>query len=447
MLHHTDFDTPLNALRSASHWYVAYSGGVDSSVLLHLLRDWRDANPGAPDISAIHINHGLQAAADDWQRHCAAQCRALRVAFIPHAVQVGQRSSQEAAAREARYRVFEEQLPPGAVLFMGHHLDDQVETFFLRLLRGAGVEGLAAMPRQRPLGAGQLVRPLLEYQRDEIERYAACHGLSFITDPSNSDSTLDRNFLRAQLLPLLATRWPAYRQSVTRAIGHMAAAADMVATEVGVVETIHNAMGDPGIALEVLVTSAPEMAAAQLRAWARAHGCQPPDYTVLAEFLRQLRASSTGAPRLHCGSYVLQRYRDGVYLLPQAAAPAASEVFELALGECLEVAGVGVVSLQSAAADGLCLAPGERLLVGWRQRGESCRLPGRSGSRSLKDLMQEWGVPPWWRDRVPLLSLEGELLAIGDLACCESSRFRAAARDGEQLWRPVWERPSGAQSH
>ncbi len=108
--------------------------------------------------------------------------------------------------------------------------------------------------------------------------------------------------------------------------------------------------------------------------------------------------------------------------------------------------GVGIVSLQRAAGEGLWLAPGEQLTISWRQGGERCRLPGRIGSRSLKTLLQEWDVPPWWRDRVPLLYLGGELLAVGELACCESSRWRAVAKEGEQLWNLRWERRAGAGS-
>ena len=160
-------------------------------------------------------------------------CRSLQLQLNTCAVDVRADGSGEAAARTARYRAFQEQLPTGAVLFLGHHLDDQVETFFLRLLRGAGVEGLAAMPRRRTLGEGLLVRPLLDCGRSEIEHYAARHGLEYVEDPSNSNTVMDRNFLRAKLLPLLASRWPSYRQTVARASAHMAAAASVLDRSTG----------------------------------------------------------------------------------------------------------------------------------------------------------------------------------------------------------------------
>jgi tRNA(Ile)-lysidine synthase len=446
LLAHTAFDQPLTALLAAPHWYVAFSGGLDSTVLLHLLHRWRADHPNAPALTAIHVNHGLQAAAGDWQRRCEAQCRELQLRCVVRVVEVQAGASPEAAARDARYRAFEQELPPGAVLFMAHHLDDQIETFFLRLLRGAGVDGLAGMPRQRPLGAGQLVRPLLDCPRTELENYAAEHGLTFVEDPSNHNTAMDRNFLRADVLPVLASRWPAYRQSVARAMGLVAAAAESLAASVGAPDTVHSVMGDPGLHVSELLEPAQDVAAARLRAWLGAQRRRLPDHAALMEFLRQLRVAAVdGGPRLDCGEYALRRFRDGVYLEAPVAAPDSREL-QLLPGERLAVPGVGTVGVQQGDNGTLALLPGEQLTVRWRKGGERCRLPGRDGTRSLKTLLQEWQVPPWWRDRVPLLYLGDELLAIGDLAHCESSRWRTAVQPGELLWYLYWERPLRARS-
>jgi len=447
LLNHTHLDSQLNELLTAPGWYVGFSGGVDSTVLLHLLHRWCAANPGSPTLRALHINHGLQAAAGDWQRHCESVCRSLQLQLNTCAVDVHADGSGEAAARTARYRAFQEQLPPGAVLFLGHSLDDQVETFFLRLLRGAGVEGLTAMPRRRTLGEGLLVRPLLDYGRSEIEHYAAHYGLEFVQDPSNSNTLMDRNFLRAKLLPLLSTRWPGYRQTVVRASAHMAAASRALTEQLGVPETVRSVMGDPGLVLSQLHKEPGEVVATRLRAWLRARGCQAPDHAALAEFVRQLRVADIDTnPRLVFGSCCLQRFRDAVYLITNIIAPPPAAPLDLAPGTGCAVPGVGTVSLQRAAGDGLRLTPGDRLTISWRQGGERCHLPGRGGSRSLKKLLQQWDVPPWWRDRVPLLYLEGELLAVGGLAYSASSRWRAAAQEDEQLWSLSWERPVSARS-
>jgi tRNA(Ile)-lysidine synthase len=421
---------------------VGYSGGVDSTVLLHLLQRWCKANAGAPPLTAIHVNHAMQSAADDWQVHCEWVCKFLQVPMIARAVVVHPApGGSEAAAREARYRVFEEQLQCGDALFLGHHLDDQVETFLLRLMRGAGVQGLAAMPARRALGEGMLVRPLLQIKRSQLQEYAGHHGLECVQDPSNSNTAMDRNFLRADLLPTLASRWPGYRRTIARASGHMAAAVTVLREALPTPATAHSAMGDPGIALDELTLAPAYAAAVKLRSWLQVAGYQAPDQAALDEFLRQLRVAAPDAkPRLECSAFTLQRYRDAVYLLPDDHEACCTDSFSLATGEIYDVPGVGRVSLEPAATDGLVLAPGERLTVAWRQGGERCKPLGRAGSSSLKKLLQEWDVPPWWRDRVPLLYLGDELLAVGDLWLCRSSRAREAPAAGRGLWRLSWQR-------
>ena len=441
-LDHTTLDAQLNDLLDARHWYVGYSGGVDSTALLHLLQRWRRANTGAPPLTAIHVNHAMQSAADNWQVHCERVCKFLQLPIIARAVVVRPApGGGEAAAREARYRVFEEQVQSGDVLFLGHHLDDQVETFLLRLMRGAGVQGLAGMPARRALGGGMLVRPLLHIKRSQLEAYAGHHDLECVEDPSNSNTAMDRNFLRGELLPLLASRWPGYRQTIARASGHMAGAATLLREVLPTPATVHSVMGDPGLALDELTLAPAHAAAVKLRSWLQVAGYLAPDQAALQEFLRQLRVAAVDAkPRLECSAFTLQRYRDVVYLLPDDNEAVCTDSFSLTTGEVSDVPGVGRVSLEPAVTNGLSLASGERLTLAWRQGGERCRPLGRAGGNSLKKLLQEWDVPPWWRDRVPLLYLGDELLAVGDLWLCRSSRAREAPAAGQGLWRLCWQR-------
>ncbi|MCX2975845.1 tRNA lysidine(34) synthetase TilS [Candidatus Marimicrobium litorale] len=441
MIHSSELDIALSELSEAPRWLVGYSGGVDSTVLLHLLKHWCTLHPGAPALAALHVNHGLQCEADGWQQHCAEVCDVLEVPLITCSVQVPARGS-EANAREARYGVFSANLQPGDVLFLAHHLDDQVETFFLRLMRGAGVEGLAGMPRQRQLGAGQLCRPLLGVSRENIEAYACRHNLAFVTDPSNSGAA-DRSFLRQQVLPLLSERWPAYRTSVARAAGHMQAVAALLPDAP---TTVFSALGDPGIGLAELQEMG-QGPARCIRAWLRAQGLQAPDQSQLQEFLRQLSEKAQDAhPRLDCGDYVLACFGDAVYRVPGFGVSAPTQPIALVPGEPCEVPGVGTVSLEPAAGEGLFVVPGERLNLGWRAGGEQCRLCRREGTRSLKRVLQDARIPHWWRDRVPLLYRDEELLAVGDFALCLSSRYRESAAGGEPLWQMRWRRPVTASS-
>ena len=434
-------DAQLSQLLAAPRWYVGFSGGLDSTVLLHLVQRWCRQHPQAPALSAIHVNHGLQSDADDWQRHCEWLCRVLDIPLLCHRAEIARGpAGLEAAAREARYQLFAEQLGDGEVLLLAHHLDDQVETFFLRLLRGSGMQGLAAMPATRALGTGSLARPLLEVPRSRLQAYALAQGLTWVDDPSNTDTGMDRNYLRQEVLPLLARRWPGYRQTVARARSHLAGAAASLAQVLPAPATIRSAMGDPGLPAAALRFPLPAAAALTLRHWLLAGGLPAPDQVVLEEFLRQLReAGPTARPQLACGTFALQRHRDGVYLLPESGPPPVGEL-PLEPGELREAPGAGRVGLEQVAVEGLLLAPGERLRVSWRAGGERCRPRGRARSTSLKKLLQEADVPPWWRERVPLFYLEDELLAVGDLWLCESSRWSRAPQPGYSLWQPLWQR-------
>ena len=437
-----DLHARLRALADAPAWYIGYSGGLDSTVLLHLLHRWSLRNT-APPLRALHVNHGMQSSADTWAAHCADNCAALAVPLETHTVSV---SGGEAGARAARYAVFETCLCEGGVLFLAHHLDDQVETFFLRLMRGAGVAGLAGMPECRALGGGVLARPLLDTPRSEIQRYAQRQRLSYVDDPSNANTAIDRNFLRAEVLPRLGSRWPGYRRAVARAGAHMACADSMLRDALGVPDSVISVTGEPGCPLEALTVQDCDVAAQRLRQWLKLQDCEAPGSASLREFVRQLAASSTdAAPRLDAGSYVLQRYRDAVYRLPplHEAPPVGSK--SLRLGQRLNIAGVGELALVPATSHGLALYAADTPHVAWRSGGERVRLAHRDTSVTLKALLQARQVPPWWRKSVPLLYLGEELLSVGDLALCASSRYRAGpATAGEPLWHLQWERFPGS---
>lgn len=447
VIRHDALDELLKDYLQAPHWYVAYSGGVDSTALLQLLNQWCKANGDAPPLTALHVNHGIQEQASEWENHCAWICRFLDVSFVALQAEVAlQGKGPESAAREARYALFEEQLGEGEVLFMGHHQDDQVETFFLRLLRGAGVDGLAAMPRYRKLGRGQLLRPLLEFNHQQLQAYVESQGLRWIDDPSNAESGIDRNYLRNEVMPVLERRWPAYRQTVTRAVDHLAAAAAAREQELVLPDTTHSSTGDPGLPLEFLDTSSDDEAAALMRRWLRSFDLHPPDQSLLEEFLRQLREAAVDArPRLDSGSYCLQRYRESLFLLPLAV-DLPEDTLELAPGELRDIPGAGRVSLQRSEGQGIWLAADEQLQLRWRDGGERCRLAGSKRSKSLKKVLQDAAIPPWWRERVPLLYLQEEMLAVGGVGPCHSSRWGSEGQDAEAPWELVWE-PTNTTVH
>ncbi|MGH8279119.1 MAG: tRNA lysidine(34) synthetase TilS, partial [Gammaproteobacteria bacterium] len=221
----------LRGLPAAQRYWVGFSGGLDSSVLLQALARLRPRLGG--ELHAVHVNHHIHRDSGEWQAHCRAQCAALGVALVCRDVQVvpAHGESLEAVARERRYHVYRELLEVSDLLLLAHHEDDQLETFFLQALRGAGVRGLAAMPRLAACGAGQLARPLLGFTRAELRVWAEAQGFPWLEDPANTELRFDRNYLRAQVLPVLKVRWPAAAETVSRSARHCAEAAELLAAQ------------------------------------------------------------------------------------------------------------------------------------------------------------------------------------------------------------------------
>ena len=197
-------------LKSNTRLIVAYSGGLDSHVLLHALAQLRDSQSKPFTLEALHVHHGVSAQADEWVSHCQKVCEQHKVPLTVRYVQLNNspQASLENQLREARYQIFAAVLEPGDLLALAHHANDQAETLLLRMLRGTGPQGLAGMPARRELGKGGLIRPLLTFSREELECYAQQQRLSWVEDDSNADTHFDRNFLRHQVMPKLAERWP-----------------------------------------------------------------------------------------------------------------------------------------------------------------------------------------------------------------------------------------------
>lgn len=403
---------------------VGFSGGLDSTVLLHGLV--RGLGLG---VVALHANHGLHGDAGRWQQHCLKVCERLGTPLRSARLSV-ERGGRglEAAAREARYAWFAEQLQPGDLLLLAHHQDDQVETLLLRLLRGAGPDGLGAMAARRPFTAATLLRPFLGIPRTALASYAQRHGLSWVDDPSNDDDHFDRNYLRHRVLPSLEARWPSYRDSLARAAR---LTRELVELPDSLVPALcHSVAGDPGFSIADLPLPVPAAALA-LRAWLRDRGLALPGHDLLHEFLRQLREG--GGAELGGDGWALTRYRDAVFarvLVPQPSVDMA-----LRVGEELDIPGVGRVTLEEPAG-GARPPHGGALRLRLRRGGEALEtVTGRH--RALKSVFQEYAVPPWWRARVPLLFVEddagSELVAVGSFAA--SPRLQ---RQGLRLrWTPA----------
>jgi tRNA(Ile)-lysidine synthase len=403
----------LETLPAESQIKVAYSGGMDSHVLLHALRRLL-ADGARKGISAIHVNHGLHPEAEQWALHCDQVCRGLRVPLEIVHVQVAAEAKEgpEAAARRARYAAFEQRLQPGDALLLAHHLDDQAETFLLQLFRGAGPAGLSAMPAEAALGPGRLLRPLLEVCRNDIRDYAEAHALAFVEDPGNRELRYDRNYLRHVIMPRIQRRWPAAARTIARAAGHQAALA-RVAREMGA-RALERAEDGVTLSCKALSDLHPDVARLALRAWIEARGFSPPSKVILDRILEEVAASAADAePLVAWSGAEVRRYRGALHVtspLPPAE-PDKVVAWDARRPLLLPQGRLSAVPAKGRGLKAALLRDGD-LEVRFRRGGERCRPSGQPRSITLKAWFQRSGVPPWERDRVPLVYIRGELAAV-----------------------------------
>ncbi|HEY0503521.1 MAG TPA: tRNA lysidine(34) synthetase TilS [Lysobacter sp.] len=405
--------TPPPALAQALHdrpaapLCVGYSGGLDSTVLLHLLAE------GSPvGLRAIHVHHGLHAQADAWARHCEATCAALGIELtVIHVNVVPAGEGPEAAARTARHAAFAQALAPGEVLVLAHHRDDQAETFLLRALRAAGPEGLAAMRRWREFAPGRLWRPLLDLGRDELLAYAQRHRLRWIDDASNADPAFDRNFLRQHVLPLLRERWPHAGEALARSATLCAQAGELLGDS-DMLAFASVATADPHCLSRTRLLALPAARRARvLRHWIASLDLPPlPGNGVARIETELLPARGDAEAEFRWDTAIVRGWRDLLHAGHARPALPADWQVEWDGQAPLALPDGDVLTLLGARLDGPCR-------VHARRGGERLVLPGRTHSHALKHVLQDLGVPPWERARLPLLSDDqGRLLAAGDVA-------------------------------
>jgi len=414
-----------------TRFIVAYSGGLDSHVLLHSLAAIRNTL-NKRELIALHINHGLSATADEWTTHCKAQCDALDVSFTHFKVDAHHKTgeSPEAVAREARYQAFRTFMKPGDCLLTAHHQDDQAETLLIQLLRGAGPRGLAAMPTYSYFAHGWHARPLLHCSRDELQRYAQQESLLWVEDGSNTDTRFDRNFLRHDIMPILKARFPAMATTLSRSAGLCAEAAELLAVvatdDIEAVKVNNQSLSVSGLQL-----------LGEVRARGRERGRPTPSAAPLQCGWADVGgASDSRAPLVRWPGGEARRYRDELFI----RSPLSEHNTALALPwdgqQTLSIPGLGNLNMEELTGQGVALTSlvGRELEIRFRQGGERLRPVGRDGHHALKKLFQEVGIPPWLRERIPLLYADEQLLAVAGLWVADE----AAAMASEPGLRLDW---------
>ncbi|MDM8546368.1 tRNA lysidine(34) synthetase TilS [Candidatus Venteria ishoeyi] len=422
----------LLAEKQVSRLWLAFSGGLDSQVLLHLLAALRE---NLPPLSAVHIHHGLQTQADAWADNCQQVCLSLKIPcqIVPVVIPQDTGESLEALAREARYQAFAKLLQPAEALVTAQHADDQAETLLLQLFRGAGAAGLAAMPQQAQLGQAWLLRPLLQVRRQQLADWAKQQQLEWIDDPSNQDRRFDRNFLRHEILPSLQQRWPSLVGTLNRAASQQAESWELLQQQGS--HDLRHCCGTQAQTLSVkalLKLSHPQRSNA-LRVWLKQRGFLMPSARKLMQIENNvLQAGSDRQPLVCWSNTEIRRYRDNLYALTPLPRHPPKHKLEWSLNAMPLALPLGQLRASPTTDKGLCLPLNTQLEVRFRRGGE-CWLRHKQ-HQSLKNCLQAAGIPPWLRGFLPLLYWQNELIAVPGVGISD----KVLSPAGENNWTLQW---------
>jgi tRNA(Ile)-lysidine synthase len=426
----------LSAFTGGLFW-VAYSGGLDSQVLLHFCQK---ALPSA-QLRAIHINHGLSPKADAWQQHCEDYCKLHNIEFEFRKVDISHSGSNlELQAREARYEVFETLIREEDSILMAHHQDDQMETVLYRLLRGSGPRGLAGIPAKRALGNGALLRPLLDYSKDDLTEYAKQAGLNWVEDESNSDISFDRNFLRQIII-----RWPSAGKSIQRSAELLAESEQLLHTLAILDAGEFMATKKTVFPLELMQGKDLPRQRNLLRYWfqslAEAHAIPMPGFEELRGIVEEVIPAPEDAQPLISWkqddtTIDLRRFANKLYILKNFSRDFNQRAYPIKPGMTLALDfNLGTITLEESTSGGIRMQEGDIFEIRFDCAQSDAKPAGRK-TRSFKKIFQDYGVPPWLRSRIPLLFVNGELATVGDLFVCQN----LAAKSGQKQLKIYWQR-------
>ena len=416
---------------------VAYSGGIDSQVLLHALVQLKQKKLIRNEITVCHVNHGLSDNANNWQKLAEQECSKLLVNLVVKRVNVQEKAqhSLEALARDARYSALRSLREKKSIVLTGHHSDDQSETFLLALKRGAGLKGLSAMSEQISLGQHLLVRPLLSISRQEIEDYAKTHQLDWVEDESNLDTCFDRNFIRQEIMPLLRKRWPSINSTINRSASHCLSGQTLL-DELGSQDLLLCKASDLSLHVDKLMALSSERFNNLIRFFMAQQNYLMPSTEQLSQVRQQLQAEADKKPQIKVAQHVFRRFKNTLFLTPEfidvsdwqqevtlfkGTGLVDNEVLALPdnLGELIFNTSTVTSSDPKSKLPRIALPKyGQQVSVRFRHDNPKCLPHFRQHSRTVKKVLQELNIAPWQRKRVAFLYYDNELVAaIGYFIC------------------------------
>ena len=413
-------------LENYSRIAVAFSGGLDSSVLLHSLVSIPEFKE---KVFAIHVNHGLSPNSKSWIKHCDKFCSGLGVNFIPLTIELENSKTNENILRKARYEALFSCLKQGDVLCTAHHQDDHIETILFRILRGTGIKGLAGIEKYSQMEGIDLIRPLISYSKKDLLDYADKFEVNWIEDESNEDLSISRNFIRKKVIPNLKNdNWPEYKNSISY-LSSKAKEANEILDEIAYLD-LKLCASESLDRLSILKIKELSHARAMnvLFTWLGINTHLGVSNKLTDQVYKSIILASessnpvvTFGKKGQKGSFQIRRFNNFLHHLPLTETETLSnkKVWKWNSDDPLELP-TGTLSMQVALGKGISTQltePG--ISIKGRIGGERCKPEGRSKSQKLKKLFQEYRVPPWVRDRIPLVYVGDQLAAVSDLWVCE----------------------------
>jgi tRNA(Ile)-lysidine synthase len=428
----------LSEIKPSQRILIAYSGGLDSHVLLHALANVADST-SHQKLIALHVNHGWSSQAKNWELHCQSECEKLHIHCKIISINANKEKgkSLEALAREARYSAFANEMENGDYLLTAHQQDDQAETLLLQLFRGAGFKGLASMPFITPFAKGFHARPLLPFTREELHLYAKQNQLAWIEDDSNVNTRFDRNYLRHEIMPLIKKRWPSVAHSLSRTAAHCAEGAALLENlakedfqkiistgNSGASRISSRSAGIAALPLSPLLDLNIAKQRHVLRYWFEQHNIPLPNQVQLEHIVKDvLQSKVDSSPRVTWCDVALTRYQDHLYLLSAAifSKEKKSSIIPWDFNERLTLRDGSFLETRKIKGSGIsaALLVEKKLTVRFRKYGERLHPQGRQGSHPLKKLFQEWKIPPWDRGTIPLIYADDVLVAVAGYAIAQ----------------------------
>jgi len=405
-------------------------------VLLHILATAK--HPQLNFVATVHIDHNLQNESKKWAQHCADVSAALNV--VHHNLQVRVENidtlGMESAARTARYHAIEQLLPPNDILLTAQHQHDQAETLLLQLLRGAGPKGLSAMAKKSSMGNMELIRPLLDISQVDILNYAHLHELEWIEDPSNAETRWSRNYLRHEVWPKIEQRWPQAETTLSRSAQHCAEASELlVDLALQDMKLLNIDVDSESLTISALMTLSPARQRNLLRQYIELRQFVLPSTKVLQCIIDEVcLADLDSEPLVSWADVEVRRYQDQLYLMTPLQQHDALQSIMLIDTADTALQNDRILAWQQTMGEGFSEALiADKLRLGFRQGGERIQLQGHMHHQSLKHLFQQWHIPPWQRDRIPLVFCDDKLIAIVGYGLSDGYAVSA----GQQGYIPV----------